>query len=68
MEVQEIFAILHKWGIHTLGQLAAWIRKAWGATWPRSNPHVGACQWTIQSTAQNWFSAKLKLFGERFGG
>src|SRR3954464_2383365 len=23
MEVQEIFAILHKWGIHTIGQLAA---------------------------------------------
>ncbi len=23
MEVQEIFAILHKWGIYTLGQLAA---------------------------------------------
>src|SRR5215471_1123885 len=23
MEVQEVFAILHKWGIHTIGQLAA---------------------------------------------
>src|SRR5215471_9106568 len=23
MEVQEVFAILHKWGIHTVGQLAA---------------------------------------------
>src|SRR6266487_2763850 len=23
MEMQEIFVILHKWGIHTLGQLAA---------------------------------------------
>src|SRR4029450_13921932 len=23
MEAQEIFTILHKWGIHTLGQLAA---------------------------------------------
>src|SRR5215472_18832908 len=23
MEMQEIFTILHKWGVHTLGQLAA---------------------------------------------
>jgi len=30
MEVQEIFAILHKWGIHTLGQLAALDREQLG--------------------------------------
>jgi protein ImuB len=28
MEVQEIFAIFHKWGIHTLGQLAALDKQA----------------------------------------
>src|SRR5438309_8447179 len=31
MEVQEIFAILHKWGIHTLGQLAALDKEQLGA-------------------------------------
>ena len=31
MEVQEIFAILHKWGIHTLGQLAALDKQQVGA-------------------------------------
>src|SRR6201987_2741985 len=30
MDVQEIFAILHKWGIHTLGQLAALDREELG--------------------------------------
>ena len=45
MEVQEIFAILHKWGIHTLGQLAALDKKELGARlgpeairmWDRAN-------------------------------
>ncbi len=45
MEVQEIFAILHKWGIHTLGQLAALDREQLGARlgpeairmWERAN-------------------------------
>src|ERR1700720_93693 len=31
MKVQEIFAILHKWGIHTLGQLAALDKEQLGA-------------------------------------
>src|SRR5712691_5568097 len=31
MEVQEILAILHKWGIHTLGQLAALDKEQLGA-------------------------------------
>src|SRR3954452_3556849 len=31
MEVQEIFAILHKWGIHTIGQLAALDKQQLGA-------------------------------------
>jgi len=45
MEVQEIFAILHKWGIHTLGQLAAMDKEQLGARlgpeairmWERAN-------------------------------
>ena len=45
MEVQEIFAILHKWGIHTLGQLAALDQEQLGARlgpeairmWERAN-------------------------------
>ena len=45
MEVQEIFAILHKWGIHTLGQLAALDKEQVGARlgpeairmWERAN-------------------------------
>src|SRR4030095_4850207 len=31
MQMQEIFAILHKWGIHTLGQLAALDKEQLGA-------------------------------------
>jgi protein ImuB len=45
MEAQEIFAILHKWGIHTLGQLAALDKEHLGARlgpeairmWERAN-------------------------------
>jgi len=45
MQVQEIFAILHKWGIHTLGQLAALDTEQLGARlgpeairmWERAN-------------------------------
>ena len=45
MEVQEIFAILHKWGIHTLGQLSALDKEQLGARlgpeairmWERAN-------------------------------
>ena len=45
MEVQEIFEILHKWGIHTLGQLAALDKQQLGARlgseaarmWERAN-------------------------------
>jgi protein ImuB len=45
MEVQEIFDILHKWGIHTLGQLAALDKEQLGARlgpeairmWERAN-------------------------------
>jgi protein ImuB len=45
MEMQEIFAILHKWGVHTLGQLAAFDREQLGARlgpeairmWERAN-------------------------------
>ena len=41
MEVQEIFAILHKWGIHTLGQLAALDKEQLGA---RLGPEA-VCMW-----------------------
>ena len=45
MKVQEIFAVLHKWGIHTLGQLAALDKEQLGARlgpeairmWERAN-------------------------------
>jgi protein ImuB len=41
MEVQAIFAILHKWGIHTLGQLAALDKEQLGA---RLGPEA-VCMW-----------------------
>src|SRR4029077_17266048 len=45
MEVQEVFAILHKWGIHTIGQLAVLDKQQLGARlgpeairmWERAN-------------------------------
>src|SRR5438876_3641222 len=41
MEVQEIFAILHKWGIHTLGHLAALDKQELGT---RLGPEA-VCMW-----------------------
>jgi hypothetical protein len=41
MDVQEIFAILHKWGIHTLGQLAALDKEQLGV---RLGPEA-ICMW-----------------------
>src|SRR5436305_15044817 len=41
MHVQEILAILHKWGIHTLGQLAALEKEQLGA---RLGPEA-ICMW-----------------------
>ena len=45
MQLQEVFAILHKWGIHTIGQLAALDKEQLGARlgpeairiWERAN-------------------------------
>src|SRR5262252_4293675 len=45
MDVQEVFAVLHKWGIHTVGQLAALDKEQLGARlgpeairmWERAN-------------------------------
>src|SRR5215472_13324392 len=47
MDVQEIFAVLHKWGIHTIGQLAALDKEQLGRRlgpeairmWERANGH-----------------------------
>src|ERR1043165_7971248 len=49
MQVQEIFAILHKWGIHTIGQLAALDKEQLAARlgpeairmWERANGQSG---------------------------
>src|SRR6266550_8279384 len=40
MEVQEIFTILHKWGIHTLGQLAALDKEQLGARFGPDAVHM----------------------------
>ena len=65
MEVQEIFAILHKWGIHTLGQLAALDKEQLGARlgpeairlWERANG---------QSTRVLKLARPPELFEENF--
>src|SRR5215467_8002526 len=49
MDVQEVFAILHKWGIHTVGQLAALNKEQLGVRlgpeairlWERANGQSG---------------------------
>src|SRR6266498_506836 len=65
MEVQEIFAILHKWGIHTLGQLAALDKEQLGA-------RLGPEAIRMSERANGQFNRLLKLirppesFGESF--
>src|SRR2546430_4317086 len=54
MEVQEIFAILHKWGIHTLGHLAALDKQELGT---RLGPEA-VCMW---ERANGQFNRVLKL-------
>ena len=55
MEVQEIFAILHKWGIHTLGHLAALDKQELGT---RLGPEA-VCMWERANGRSN---RVLKLF------
>jgi protein ImuB len=65
MQVQEIFAILHKWGIHTLGQLAALDKQPLGA-------RLGPEAVRMWERASGQFNRLLKLvrppesFEERF--
>ena len=49
LEVQEIFAILHKWGIHTLGHLAALDKQELGA---RLGPEA-VCMWERANRRSN---------------
>jgi protein ImuB len=43
MELQEIFAILHKWGIHTVGQMAALDKEQLGARLGAKAIHMWEC-------------------------
>ena len=65
MEVQAIFAILHKWGIHTLGQLAALDKEQLGA---RLGPQA-ICMWERANARSNRLLKLIRppeSFEERF--
>jgi protein ImuB len=65
MEVQEIFAILHKWGIHTLGQLVALDKEQLAA---RLGPEA-VCMWERANGESNRvlkLARPPELFEENF--
>src|SRR5437899_1125194 len=79
IEVQEIFAILHNWGIHTLGQLAALDKEQLGARlgpeairmWERANGRSSRLLKLIrppESFQESFeFEREIETAGEQFG-
>jgi len=51
-KIRQILTVLHKWGIHTIGQLAALDKQQLGARLGPEAIRVGAGKWTIQQSNQ----------------